>query len=142
MARTYIAAVPTNETIVDIVEFCTHSRIWASDFNRPHTTIIFSKNNPAGALHLPKHQFPIIGENPKLVTFDTKDHGLCLVIKFDSPEIYRIHNELMAQYGFTIDYEFTPHITLSRNIKKPVTDRRIDDLSLQFKKIFVRHRER
>ena len=139
MVRIYIAAIPTYSTIAKIGKFCKASGIEASDFNHPHATIIYSQfDNTADGFVLPEHEFPIVGDNPRLVTFDTKDDGLCLVIKFDSSELYRIHNELRLQYGFQFSYgEYSPHMTLAKNIGRFITERQID-LPIEFNRIFMR----
>jgi len=140
MAITYVAAVPTYGTIRRILRFCKKSGIKASSFYKPHATIIHS-NDLVDTFSLPDHEFPIVGENPKLVTFDTKDDGLCLVIKFDSDELSRMHYGLKYKYGLRTDYEYIPHITLKKNMDQAVTDPQVN-LKLKFEKIFVKRSEK
>ena len=137
---TYIAAIPYKDTIHSIVRYCKQNNLKTHNFYKPHATIIASDVYfDVQKVCLPEHEFPIIGTNPKLVTFDTKDDGLCLVIKFDSSELYRMHTELQSGYGLLTDYEYCPHITLTKNMKDFVAERRIK-IPLIFNKIVMHNK--
>jgi len=86
------------------------------------------------ALRLPEHEFPIIGINPKLVTFKTRCDGLA--VKFDSDELYRMRTELQSKYGLMTDYKYSPHITLTRTMKNFIADRQLK-IPLIFHKIVM-----
>ena len=135
---TYVRAIPTDETIQDIAKFCKRNNIVASDFyDDPHCTIIYSKKIiPVETIILPPYNVPIIGKSAQLYTFDTKDDGLTLVIKFASNLLSDINNKIKSEYDLESIYNYTPHITLQKNMNAVVENKKLH-LKLQFDRIIM-----
>jgi len=88
--------------------------------NEVHTTIIYSRKDLP--TFTPRGMFanPYLGTPTNFELFTSKPDMFksyssnALVLRFDSPELTKRHNEIRNNFGATHDYdEYKPHITLS-----------------------------
>lgn len=107
-----------------------------------HTTVLYSRK------HLPNYKAPgklehfISGKPIEFEVWPTRptdgsNPARCLVLRYDSPELVKRHNELMKQHDATYDFpDYKPHITLSYDIgdldekKFPDIKKYIDEITI------------
>lgn len=94
-----------------------------------HTTLLYSRKHCPNYIPGGMYKTPIIAKPKDFVVWQTSPTSgpktRCLVLKLESPELVKRHNELMKEHEASYDYdEYQPHVTLSYDIG----DIEIDDL--------------
>lgn len=89
------------------------------DMKDLHTTLLYSRKHLPEYTAQGKYQPPLNGNPLKLKTWKTQEGDTCLVLPFESKELYQRHKDLMREHDATWDYDdYKPHITLSYDVGK------------------------
>jgi len=120
---TYAAVHFNKETIDGIKKYIKENDIPNhTKFDKMHTTLLYSKTHcpdykPAGKLDK-----PMIGKGTGFEKWPSQpdDDGnvaMCLVMRYDCPELIKRHKELMKEHDAVYDFdEYKPHITFSYDV--------------------------
>jgi hypothetical protein len=90
--------------------------------NKLHTTLLYSRKylpeyKPAGKLEEPMIGKPSGFEKWPSQPDDEGNVAMCLVLRYDCPELVDRHKSLMEEHDATYDFdEYKPHITLSYDV--------------------------
>jgi hypothetical protein len=90
--------------------------------NKMHCTLLYSRKHLPGYTKLGDINPPMIGVPTKLEKWPSQPDSegnvsMCLVMKFDCPELIERHNFLMQEHNATFGFiEYTPHVTLSYDV--------------------------
>jgi len=120
---TYAAVHFDEQTINKIQQFITDNNIPNGLApNKMHCTLLYSRK------HLPDYvrhgdiNPPLKGTPTKLEKWPSQPDSegnvsMCLVMKFDCPELVERHNFLMKEHNASFDFDkYTPHVTLSYDV--------------------------
>jgi len=133
---TYSCVMPTSETSIKIQQYINDNNI--QSFNdageilpiaKFHTTICYSKT-PVPSVEYLDIKLPVIANFKQFSLFgENKD---VLVIELHSNELQRVFNESKKR-GATSDWgEFSPHITIAKNIKSDSLISTLEDIKFDF----------
>jgi 2'-5' RNA ligase len=114
---TYCAVYPDEETIVHIKELCAKLGIKDPTLpNKLHATVLYSRKHVDHDVCRNLVELPVHGVADELALFSQQDGKKCLVLKFSSIYLQRLHDRLIKTGG-THDFpSYETHVTLARDL--------------------------
>jgi len=115
-AGVYMAVKVNEETETALNDYCSKYLAGIEIPEDFHSTLIYSDKPHYDEITAKEYNISAVAEKMPFEKFGEEKNSL--VIKLNSPELKRRHEELMKEYNFKYDFdEYVPHISLSYNAK-------------------------